>query len=119
MIKGDLKQQCQISTYPTDLDRVEFMNALQGGEMHLSDYYTINHDTDNLIKFTPKSQGIIKIFIQQPEFEESQVNDETFDIEIGVYDPQSNKFLATSINQHLDFKDNKQLLNGKLDYSWL
>lgn len=66
--------------------------------MHIADYYTINHDTDNLIKFTPKSQGIIKILIQQPELEESEVNDETFDIEIGVYDPKANQFISTSIN---------------------
>lgn len=29
--------------------------GLFGGEMHIADYYTINHDQDNLIKFIPKS----------------------------------------------------------------
>lgn len=45
------------------------MNFL-GGEFHIANYYTINHDQDNIIKFTPQKQGFIKILVQEPELED-------------------------------------------------
>jgi len=39
------------------------MGMLAGGEMHIADYYTVNHDTDNVIKFTPKSTGYLKLMV--------------------------------------------------------
>jgi len=62
-MSGTYRQQCLISTYPQDLDKVEFMGMLAGGEMHIADYYTVNHDTDNVIKFTPKSTGYLKLMV--------------------------------------------------------
>ena len=74
------------------------MGMLSGGEMHIADFYTINHDQDNVVKMTPKSAGIFKILIQMPTAEEQKINGELFDIEIGLYDAESDKFLATSMN---------------------
>ena len=91
------KQQCALQTYPRDLDRVEFMGFL-GGEFHIADYYTINHDQDNIMKFTPKTQGVFKIFIQQSELEELSLNEESFDLEIALYELERDKFLVSSLN---------------------
>ena len=63
------------------------MNFVKGGDFHVSDHYTINHDKDNLIKFTPKQEGTIKILIQQPQTE-VDLDDDSFDIEIALYDQQ-------------------------------
>ena len=71
------KQQCLLATYPTDLDKIEFTGML-GGPIHIADFYSINHDQDNLIKFTPRSEGTIKILIQQPEIEQLRVNEESY-----------------------------------------
>lgn len=38
------------------------------------------------------------MFIQEPELEEMKINGESFDLEIGLYDPENDKFLATSVN---------------------
>lgn len=65
------------------------MGMLKGGQMHIADYYTVNHDMDNLIKFTPSAIGQIKLQIQQPELEELKVNDENFDLELGLYNPET------------------------------
>lgn len=110
------KPQCSWINFPEDLDRVEFMNGL-GGQFHVADYYTIHHDQDNIIKFTPKNQGVIKIFAQQPEQADLIVNDELFDLEIGVYDINKDKFLATSMNHYLNFGN--KALDGKLEYAYL
>ena len=110
------KPQCQFANYPRDLDRVEFMDFLQG-DFHIADFYTINHDQDNIMRFTPKKQGTIKILLQQPELEEIAVNDESFDLEIALYDLERDKFVASSMNQFFDF-ENKQI-KGKVDYSSL
>lgn len=86
-------------------------------EFHIAEYYTINHDQDNFIKFTPKKQGTIKILIQQPELEELAVNDEGFDLEIAIYDIENDKYLATSMNHYLNFE--QKTISGKLDYAQL
>lgn len=87
------------------------------GAFHIADFYTIHHDQDNLMYFTPKSQGVIKIFISQPEEEELMMNDEVFDIEIGLYDVSKERFVATSMNQHLPLEIGG--VSGKLEYASL
>jgi len=46
-------------------------------------------------------------------------NDESFDIEIGLYDPQTDTFLASAMNHKLDVRDPKSLKGGKLNYAWM
>ena len=48
-----------------------------------------------------------------------KLNDESFDLEIGLYDPLKDKFLVTSMNAHLDFEENRNYLSGKMDYAYL
>jgi len=48
----------------------------------------VNHDADNVIKFTPQAIGQFKIMIQEPEMEVLQINDEGYDIEVAIYDPE-------------------------------
>lgn len=43
-----------------------------------------NHDSDNVIEFTPRGRGKFKILVKQPELEEISKTDENFSIEIGV-----------------------------------
>lgn len=45
------------------------------------------------------------------------LNDEIFDIEVGIYDLHNNKFLASSMNQIL-LVDEREF-NGKLEYTLL
>lgn len=55
---------CPLSNYPMDLDKVEFLGALPlSNDFHMADFYTVNNNKDNLIKFTPMSSGTIKILI--------------------------------------------------------
>jgi hypothetical protein len=97
------------------LDAVEYMEFL-GGSFHIADYYTVNHDKDNIIEMTPMKQGVIKIFIQEPEDIEMVVNDESFDLEMAIVDKKTKKFLATSTNHHVYFGDD---IDGKMEYGYL
>ncbi|CDW81429.1 laminin subunit alpha-like [Stylonychia lemnae] len=116
--EGIHKEQCPVSNYPRNLNRIEFLGEF-GGDMHLADFYSVNHDKDNVIQLTPKKPGVLKVLIQQPELQELTYSNENFDIEIGLYDPATDKFLASTMNHKLEFRENKNYRNGKLDYSWL
>jgi hypothetical protein len=54
--------QCELSNYPKDLNRIEY--SLTSSGFHVADYYTINHDADNVIRFNPKTEGVLKLMIQ-------------------------------------------------------
>ena len=36
----------------------------------MAETYVTNHDSDNVIEFTPRSKGTFKILVKQPELEE-------------------------------------------------
>jgi hypothetical protein len=58
--------------------------------------------------------------VQQPEDEDLEVNDNSFDLELGIYDPTNKKFIATSVNAVIDFEGHKiKGIDGKLDFSVL
>lgn len=73
------------------------------GDFHISDTYTVNHDADNLIDFTPRKEGIFKILVKQPERETAVEASETMHIEIGVAREKGSKFLKTVNNMKVEF----------------
>ena len=107
--------QCPLKNFPEDLDRIEFMRFMEGGDFHITDVYTVNHDKDNMIKFLPMKEGTIKIFIQQPWSEILQIDNQVYDVEIAIYDVLSDKVLAVDSNHELKSVD----YDGKLDYATL
>jgi hypothetical protein len=88
------------------------------GELHLSDLYVVNHRQDNLIKFKPRNTGVFRFLAQQPELDEltSAGYDGAFDIEVGLYDPESEKFVASAMNRHLELPRGNRL---KMEYASL
>lgn len=55
------------------------------------------------MKFVPRSTGTLKVLLQQPEAEEALAGtaEAPFDIEIGIYDAEAQRFLASGMNHHL------------------
>lgn len=96
-------EECGWVDFPDDLGRIEFTNEFSSGEFHFADLYVTNHKQDNIIKFIPRSTGLLKVLLQQPEAEELLAGDAEapFDLEVGVYDPQEQKFVASAMNRHL------------------
>jgi len=96
-------EECGWVDFPDDLDRAEIGREFSHGEFHLADLYVVNHKQDNIMKFVPRSTGVMKVLIQQPEAEEDLAGDAQapFDIEVGIYDPRAQRFLASSMNRHL------------------
>ena len=41
-------------------------SQFESGNFHISEIYTVNHNTDNLIQFRPLKEGNLKIMIKQP-----------------------------------------------------
>ena len=106
--KGELEpsvfnEQCGWVDFPDDLDRTEYQREFKNGEFHFADKYVVNHKQDNIIKFVPRQPGVFKILVQQPELDEALHGDDQtpFDIELGLYEPASRRFLAQSMNRHL------------------
>ena len=97
---------CLFANYPSNLQSLEFMGFLpSSGDFHVADFYTINHDSDNVIKFVPQAIGTFKILVQEPEAESLEMNSEGFDIEIGIYDKKAKKFIASNVNHYLDIEN--------------
>ncbi len=92
------------------------MSFLSEGDFHIANFYTINHNTPNVITFTPREEGTIKIFIQSPEditdFEESI----EYEVEIVIYDPSEEQIITRAINAKVDFT-NKDI-KGEMDYTY-
>jgi hypothetical protein len=78
-------EECGWVDLPDDLDRIEYGQEFRSSEFHIADVYTVNHKQDNIIKFKPTMDGIIKVMIQQPETEDADSAE--YDIEIGIFDP--------------------------------
>jgi hypothetical protein len=113
-----LDHQCSFTNFPQDLDRLEFMNFVSGGDFHVANFYTINHNTPNVITFTPRKEGTIKILVQTPE----DVSDLTkgqdsldYEIEIALYDPLEEEVAEKALNAKVEF--NNKELKGEMDYT--
>ena len=104
------EDRCFFSNYPQNLDTLSFAEFLpKTGDFHIAEYYTVSHDHDNQIRFTPPKAGVFKILIQQPEDEDLIVNGESYDLEIGIYDKESKKFVATAINSKIEIEGQDKL----------
>jgi hypothetical protein len=111
-------EECGWVDFPDDLSRIEFIDEFSSGEFHFADLYVTNHKQDNIIKFIPRSTGVLKVLLQQPEAEELLAGDAEapFDLEVGVYDPQKQKFVASAMNRHLTLPRGQA---AKLEYAAL
>lgn len=111
-------EECGWVDFPDDLDRAELAREFGQGELHIAELYVVNHRQDNIMKLVPRSTGILKVLVQQPEAEEELAGDAEapFDVEVGVYDPRSQRFLASSMNRHLILPTG---LEAKLEYAAL
>jgi hypothetical protein len=94
------------------------MNFVSGGDFHVANFYTISHNTPNVITFTPRKEGKIKILVQTPE----DVSDLTkaqdsldYEIEIALYDPLEEEVVEKAMNAKMEFT-NKEL-KGEMDYT--
>lgn len=96
-------EECGWVDFPDDLDRAELSREFGHGEFHIAELYVVNHRQDNIMKFVPRSTGTLKVLVQQPEAEEELAGDAEapFDVEVGIYDPKSQRFLASGMNRHL------------------
>lgn len=78
------QQQCPYTDFPNFLNQIWNHKEFKGGNFHLADVYTTNHDADNVIEFTPREEGTFKILVKQPEMETMVQADEAMQIEIGM-----------------------------------
>jgi hypothetical protein len=83
------------------------MRQFRSGEFHIADVYTVNHKQDNIMRMVPKSQGVIKVLVQQPEG--IAADEPAYDIEIGVYDAHARRFVAQGMNSHYRLPSGKSL----------
>ncbi len=111
------RQQCPLTNYPNFLNDIYYHKQFASGDFHLADFYVTNHDADNVIQFTPKKQGSLKIMIKQPEAYNKVYVEEALDIEIAVAQEYDKKFLKTETNYEIDFKG--KLGNQKTDFTEL
>ena len=115
-----MKQQCIFANYPQNLERIEYMNFVSGGDFHVADFYTINHNTPNVISFTPKTEGVIKILVQAPQDTSESIkgsDGSDYEIEIVLYDLEEGEVVARALNAKMSFSN--QDLKGDTDYSLL
>ena len=94
------------------------MNFVSGGDFHVANFYTINHNTPNVITFTSRKEGTIKILVQTPEDVSDLAKAEDsldYEIEIALYDPLEEKVVLKALNARLIFT-NKEL-KGEMDYT--
>lgn len=111
-------EECGWVDYPDSFDRTELMREFSSGDFHIADTYVVNHKQDNVVKFKPRTQGHLKILLQQPETQTvSQGPAEAFfDLEIGIYDPHKKSFIQSSMNSHLRLSSGTP---AKLEYAAL
>ena len=70
------------------------------------------------MKFKPKQEGLLKVFLQQPESDYLHTGpaEAAFDLEIVIYNPKAKKFIASSMNTHLRLSRG---LPAKLEHAFL
>jgi len=109
-------EECGWVDFPDNFDRIEYMREFTGGEFHLADLFVVNHQQDNIVKFKPRWTGVFKMLVQQPEAEEvlAGSGEATFDLEIGIYNPESKKFLDSGMNRKMTLPGHRAI---KLEYA--
>ena len=103
-VTSPFQQQCSYTDFPNFLNQIQNHKEFISGEFHIADVFTVNHDEDNVIEFTPRSKGLFKILIKQPEREVAVASDESMHLEIGVVKQDGSGSMKTSINHEVDFK---------------
>ena len=73
------------------------------GDFHIADIFTVNHDADNVIEFTPRMKGLFKIMLKQPELEIATEADEAMHLEIGVVKADGSGAMTSETNHHMNF----------------
>lgn len=107
-------QECNGIDYPLDLNSLSFHREFSTGDFHFADVYTVNHKTNNFIKFTPRTPGSFKIMIKSPSLSSDE---ETFDIQVGLYLRQeTNELLIAETNSDLTYGEDQ---SAKLDFAVL
>lgn len=108
--------ECGWVDYPDDFDRIEFSKEFADGELHFADFFVVNHQSDNIIKFKPRQTGVVKLLVQQPELNELLAGDTetSFDLEVGIYDPTEKVFVKSAMNTHLELAGG---IPAKLEYA--
>jgi hypothetical protein len=96
-------QQCAVTNYPTFLNEIHAHKEFVSGDFHISDFFVTNHDADNVIQFTPKTKGVFKIMVKQPEAFTATSIEETMDFEVGVQIQGQDKFIKVETNFDIDF----------------
>ena len=94
------------------------MNFVTGGDFHVANFYTINHNTPNVITFTSRKEGTIKILVQAPEDVSDLAKAEDsldYEIEIALFDPHEEEVVVKALNARMEFT-NKEL-KGEMDYT--
>jgi hypothetical protein len=91
--RSPLQQQCLYNTFPQSLNSGNFHAQHPSGNFHISDVYTVNHDSNNIIKIKPKASGTLKVMVKQP------LGRQSFDILIGLH--SGKKYLTTATNGDL------------------
>ena len=56
-------EECGWVDFPDDLDRTEYSREFKEGEFHIADLYVVNHRQDNIIKYIPRSAGVLKVLL--------------------------------------------------------
>ena len=73
------------------------------GEFHIADIFTVNHDEDNVIEFTPRSKGLFKIMLKQPEKENAIDSDDSMHLEVGIVKQDGTGAMRNTANHYIDF----------------
>ena len=63
----------------------------------------MNHDTDNVIEFTPRTKGLFKIMLKQPELEVATAADEAMHIELGIVRADGTGAMTAETNHAMSF----------------
>ena len=66
--------------------------------------FTVNHDEDNVIKFTPQIKVLFKTMLKKPEREVVKTTDEAMHLEVGIVKSCGNGSINTETNHLIDFK---------------
>lgn len=89
-------QQCQFTNLPDSLNSLPYHQELSNGEFHIADTFTVNHNAENVIQFSPKAQGQLSVLVQPYQTASSS---SSTDILLGLYSKSA--YLKTARNVYL------------------
>lgn len=109
------QQQCSYTDYPNFLNQITNHKEFSSGDFHLADVHVVNHDTDNVIEWTPRHKGMFKIMLKQPERDLATEAQETMVIEIGASRADGHGDMHSSGNHQIEIQSG----HAELDFSVL